>query len=352
MTENIQEIEKEVELPLEQEPSLRDTIEEVRENIKTREDGASKKVKTEKAERVRAEDGKFVKKDEIAAPVRKNAAQQVSHETEIKVEPEIKIPKSFGAQVQSKWKELPREIQQELAKREDDTHKALAAQDEDRLFGKQIRETSHPYLPIIRGEGGDVNRAFTEFLNTAYLLRTRSPQEKGQLLLQLAQQFGADLRGASQTQGPVDPRYAQLTQEVQSLKSTLQQQLELKKQTEDGELKRQIDAFASDPAHEHFETVKAEMASFLKSGIAVDLKDAYDRAVYANPQTRSTLLEQQTAQTQEKRVAEQKARADAARKAGSSIKGSPGMAATKNGRILQPDLRSELRAQFAAHREG
>lgn len=343
MDQAIEQIEGE--LPLSQpEPSLRDQIEKAVEEVKTKEP------EVKKADKPRAEDGKFVKN---AAPEKKIAAQQKQvNQTDETVarETEIKAPKSYSAAVMGKWKELPREIQQELVKREDDTHKTLAAQDEDRLFGKQIRDKANPYLAIIRAEGGDIGKAFDEFLNTAYLLRNESPQNKGRLLLHLAQTYGADLRGATQAQPNVDPRFNQVLQEVQSLKSVLQQQEGLKKQTEESELKRQIDAFAADPEHEHFETVKAEMASFLKSGIAQDLQDAYERAVYANPQTRSTLLEQQNVQVQEKRVAEQKARADAARKAGSSIKGSPGMAASKNGKIEHKDLRSTIEAAFAEHR--
>lgn len=344
MIDNTEQVIEE-EVPVEQPEapvSLRDTLVQVTADVKAKDEPEV----TEKKIRAKDNTGKFVKEDKLKAPTK------VAAQPEVKAEPEIKIPKSFGTGVQAKWKELPREIQQELSKREDDVHKALAAQDEDRIFGKQVRETAHPYMALIRAERGDVNRAWTEFLNTAYLLRTESPQKKGQLIMQLAQEFGADLRGATQAQAPVDPRFNQVLQEVQSLKSTLQQQQEFKKQTEDNELKRQIDTFAADPEHSHFETVKAHMAALLKGGIAKDLQDAYEQAVYANPQTRSTLLEQQHTQAQEKRVAEQKARADAARKAGSSIKGSPGMGAVRNGKISQPDLRSELKAQFAAFRDG
>jgi len=143
-----------------------------------------------------------------------------------------------------------------------------------------------------------------------------------------------------------------LQQQVQSLQQTIQQQTELKKQQEDEAIQSQIKTFSADPKNIHFEAVKAEMAALLKSGIAKDLADAYDRAVYANPHTRSTLLQAQTQSAEEKQVADKKAKADAAKKAGSSIKGAPGMAALKNGQIVQKDLRSELRAQFAAHRDG
>jgi len=127
----------------------------------------------------------------------------------------------------------------------------------------------------------------------------------------------------------------------------MEQEAALKKQQEDNEIQGQIKTFAADPKNVHFETVKAHMAALLKGGIAKDLQDAYDQAVYANPQTRSSLLEAKTVSDNEKRVAEQKARAEAAKRAGSSLRGAPGIMASKDGKVNGLDLRSTIRAAIA-----
>ena len=94
------------------------------------------------------------------------------------------------------------------------------------------------------------------------------------------------------------------------------------------------------------------MAALLKDGLAKDLQDAYDQAVYARPDIRSTLLEQQLAEKEAKRVADAKAKADAARKASGSVTGSPGATAPSKSNVPERSLREELVANLAAARNG
>lgn len=79
-----------------------------------------------------------------------------------------------------------------------------------------------------------------------------------------------------------------------------------------------IDNFASDPANPrpHFDAVKEDMALLIRSGRAKDLADAYDRAVWGNPQLRASLLAEQQAKAAEdaaKAARERQAAADRAR---------------------------------------
>lgn len=277
-----------------------------------------------------------------------SVAPTVAAKAPVAEAPSVKMPHSVPKSMADEWGKLSRPMQEWMAKRETEIHGEITRNGEERQFGQQVRELALPYVPLIRAEGGEIIGAFKDYLNTAYQLRTATPQAKGQLLLQLAKQFGADLRGAVQPQANSDPRFNEVLQKVQTLESTLHTEREAKKQQEDSAIRSQVDAFATDPAHPHYEEVKADMAALLRGGIAKDLQDAYDRAVYSNPQTRSTLLAKQA---EEKRVAdEKKAKADKARNAGSSLRGGPGPSALKNGAIVQPDLRKALRSAFAEHR--
>lgn len=324
--------------------SIRDSLASALEESKARtQETTEKPVKTG---RERDEAGKFAKQEK-EAPKTAQKTKAVT-QPEVANQPEIKMPKSFPATHAKDFAALSRPMQELLAKREDDYHKELTKHDEERNFGRQVQGLASPYLPLIKAEGGEVVKAFEQYLNTAYILRTKSPQEKGQLILKLAQEYGADLRGASQAQPQANPVLQQMQQEIAALKGQLQQETTFKKQQEESALKSQIDMFAADPKNIHFEAVKAHMAALLRGGMAKDLQDAYDQAVYANPQTRSTLLEQINAP--EQRVAEKKAKAEAAKRAGSSIRGAPGMGAVKNGRIVQPDLRTAISSAFAEHR--
>lgn len=336
----------EIEIGQSEEPvSLRDQIVAARDKaVEPKEDAPIE----EKKLKARAEDGKFTKEPKIKTV--KSTEQQIEPVKDLTTK--IDAPQSYSATVKAKWKELPSDIQQELAKREQDVHKELTKHDEERVFGRQIRSVVAPYEAMIRAEGGTPDKAVAELLNTAYLLRTVSPQQKGQLIWQVARQFGADMSNTQQTQAAVDPRLQQMQQELQQMKGTIQQQQTLKEQQEQANITGEINVFAAKPENVHFEAVKAHMAALLQNGLAKDLQDAYDQAVYARPDIRSTLLEKQSADLAAKRIAETKAKAEAAKRAGSSVKGSPGMVASKNGAIVHSNLRDELTANLRAHLDG
>lgn len=332
---------------VEKQPSVRESLASAIEQTKA-------KTEEPKTGRERDEAGKFSKKEDKPEIIASREAPKVQTKAPVEVLPEVKMPKSFPADKAKEFATLPRPIQELLAKREDDYHKELTKHDEERNFGREIQKVVMPYMAQIRAEGVDAPKAIAELFNTAHVLRTASPQVKGELLWRTAQAFGADMRQGlqQQAQQPFNPVLQQLQQEIAGLKGSIEQEKALKQQQEEGALKSQIDTFAADPKNVHFEAVKAHMAALLRGGAAKDLQDAYEQAVYANPQTRSTLLEQNVKSVEEQRVADKKAKAEAAKRAGSSIKGSPGIAALKNGRIVQPNLRKELEAQFAAHRDG
>jgi hypothetical protein len=232
-------------------------------------------------------------------------------------------------------------LRAEIAKREQEFEKLATRQDEERNFGKQLKSVIDPYMPIINAEGGNPAAAVQQLLNTAYILRTASPAEKTKAVLQIAQAYGVDLSQASQPQAYVDP----LQERIERLEWEKQQQETAAQQREQAALASEIEAFAKDPSHPHYDAVKPDMAALLAHGRATSLKEAYDMAVYARPDIRSTLLDAQLRAAEEKRVAEAKAKADQARRAGGSVNGSPGLAVPNTG---APDrsLREELQANF------
>ncbi|HEY1430745.1 MAG TPA: hypothetical protein VGF39_03835 [Stellaceae bacterium] len=83
----------------------------------------------------------------------------------------------------------------------------------------------------------------------------------------------------------------------------------------------------------------------------VDLQDLYDRAAWANPSTRERLLAQRNDDEARKAADERKARADAARRAGSSVTGSPGPgAAPQDLGGPERSIRDEIRAHMGDRR--
>lgn len=343
-----------------EETSLREDLEsavrEVAERTETTPNAQQEKPEERdaKSAKARDENGKFAKETADnqdksqkgkTSPASENAAE-IAQVTK----PSITAPNTWTPAAKAKWNELPPEIQAEVAKRESEVEKGFTKLDEERNVGKSFKETISPYMPMIQAEGSTPIVAIQTLLNTAYRLRTSSPQEKGQLIMDLARQYGADLSQVSQSQPQTDPQLRAIQQELATLKNARQQELSAREQQEQEATTSLISAFAADPKNVHFETVKADMAALLKAGRARDLQDAYDKAVWASPDIRSTLLEAERQQAEAKRVAEAKDKADKARKASVSISGSPGATAPSKANNEDRSLREELEANFAAAR--
>lgn len=291
----------------------------------------------EKAARARDASGKFAKKVETPDAV-------IGQPTPPKP---TAAPQAWSASAKAKWSELPAEFQQEVLKREEEVTKGFTKFDEERNFGKQLKEVITPYMPQIIAEGGNPVAAVQSLLNTAYQLRQGTPQSKGQLILQIAKQFGADLSQISE-QTYIDPTIQQLQNEIAQLKGQFSNAEINKQQQEQASLNQNINAFAADPKNIHFDSVRREMGALLEKGLAKDLQEAYDMAAWARPDIRSTLIQQQSAEMEAKRVADSKSKAEAARMAGGSVKGGPGAAIPNTG-VPNRSLREELESQFRAH---
>ncbi len=90
--------------------------------------------------------------------------------------------------------------------------------------------------------------------------------------------------------------------------------------------------------------------TLLSQGITPTIADLYERAVYANPTTRSKLLAANQAQEQRKAAAERKAKAESAMRAASSVNGSPGTGGSPAERRGPRSLREQI-AEAAAELE-
>ena len=339
--------------------SLRDQLSNALTEVKENQENS-----VEKPSKARHEDGKFAKEKaekslKTEKPTTKIAKGTVeTPAAEAPVEPEVPMPKSYSKAVEASWKDLPKPIQAEINKREQEFHRELTKQDDERLTGKQFKDIVTPYMAQIRAEGGDPLFAVQNFFNIAHILRNGTPQQKAKILMDTAQQFGVDIRQAQQNQPQIDPVVNHALQRVQALEKQLQNQQATVKQQEEGKMVELVNSFASDAAnYPYFASVEAEMMALLQGGMFKDekpaerLKKVYDYAVHANPQTRSTLIQNAQLQSQEKRVADQKAKADAARKAGSSIRGKPGMLAPQGQAPSSGSLREQLRASMHEARE-
>lgn len=330
------------------EPTLRETLEAaVAEHREAPADDVteSKPVAAEvekPATEGRDETGRFKAKEAdktaVAAPVTPPAAIKAP-------------PNKWPVDRKEKFAKLAPDVQDMILEREKEVEEGFTRIDDERKFGKELKEIVTPYLATIQAEGGTPQGAFRDLLNTSHILRTGSPDMKARAVTQAIQQFGVDVRlisqmlqGHQQQPQQYSAPQPQVTPEV--IQNTVQQ--ELQKQLEAAKIQQEYTAFSSNPKNAHFasQPVQAKMASLLKDGQAKDYQDAYDQACWAVPEIRQMMLTAQAAETDSKRKEEMAAK----RKAGSSVSGSPGITVPNSG-TPNRSLREEIAANLAAQRQ-
>lgn len=256
-------------------------------------------------------------------------------------------PVALSGAIKAKWKDLPADVRAEWKKREDDIHRQMTAQDGDLAVGRRIKEIAQPYEAIIRSEGGTVEGAFKDLLNTSYILRVGSPQQKAQAVMEAIRQFNVDLTPYFSGQENQHNPISALQQEIQFLRqnqinpSAIKTQLQ--EEMERDRIMSEIQAFAANPANVHFEEVKSIMGSLIASGKARDLREAYDSAIWSVPSIRAELEAQAEKAKAEKKKAEMAAKKNAA----ASVSGSHG-SASPNANAPKKSLEDELREQMQA----
>lgn len=256
-------------------------------------------------------------------PVSKNTSSTTIAEPAASA-PAIEAPLAYSKYVREKWKDLPPDVQAELAKREDDIHKAMTRHDGDLQLGREIKEVVTPYMPLLRSYGVAPKDAISNMMNTYHILYQGTPMQKANLIRETIRQHGIDIGQITTEQAAVNPELEALRQEIYQLRQQANPEIikkTLQEEMEHSNIQAEVNAFASDPANLHYETVKPLMASLLGTGAANSMKEAYEMACKAHPAISSTI----EAQRQAAAEAKKKAELEAKKKASTSIAGSSGV---------------------------
>jgi hypothetical protein len=283
---------------------------------------------------VRDESGRFAKKEESV----EEAIEVTQAEENLPEVPLKRPPSSWKKETQAEWDKLPSHVQDDVLRRESDFHRGIEQYKVHAQRAQAYDQAIAPYQQTLQALGVPADQAIGALFKADHLLRSSAPHEKAAYFAKLAQDYGVQL-GDIQAPPPVDPAYQALLNEVRTLKQTESQREQHRQQQEQQQLNSQIAAFSE--GKEHFDTVREDMAALLQAGRAQDLEAAYDMAIWARPDLRSGLLQQQT------RAAEEKARAVAQRQraqtAAVSVKGSSPVSSSS---ANPTDLRALLESQF------
>jgi hypothetical protein len=256
----------------------------------------------ETAERIRDERGRFAPKTPASETSEEGAIDDAT-QPEITTEAEpatvqpIEPPARWSEADKQKFAALPREAQEILLER-------VKATDADYTRKTQeiaeVRKQAEPLLAAVQPHEEYLNaiapqigvhpaQLVGQVIGFERVLRLGTPEQKAEVLQDIAGSYGIDLRAIAtgEAQPAPDPVINQLRQTV----ATLQQELGQIKSTTEAEHSRQvssqIESFASaqdangQPKYPHFNVVRAAMGQLLANGEASTMEDAY--ALAAKP---------------------------------------------------------------------
>ena len=234
-------------------------------------------------------------------------------------------PSSWKPAAKALWAQLPEAVRAEAYRRENDFLHGNKDLRETADFGKSIKQIMDPYRMLIEAENGTPERAIADTMRTAALFRVGTPQQKLDALFQIDKQFNAGLtqfiqseftRLSAQQQGEpgqspvaapqqpfVDPRVDQIMASLQAQERAQTAQAEQASNraveefmAEKGADGQQLYPFVDNVIDDMSHRVALLRRQNPAMGHKEALKQAYEAAVWANPETRAVLISQQQAQ--------------------------------------------------------
>jgi hypothetical protein len=273
--------------------------------------------RTEKA--IAAKEAAPVAAVKPVAPELQKAAETVVPKAPVADPAIVKAPTSWKGTAQAKWEALDPDIKAEVHRREQDFHKGIAGYKRESELFKELDREIQPYAAMLRADNLTPQVAVRDMLNTAYLLKTGTPEGKATTLAQLAQYYSVDLTMLPAVvakleagQPVVDPKIAELEQRLAAVTGSIETEKQEAARQQFAGVVAETQAFAA--KNPHYEAVKLDMAALIESGRAESFQDAYDKAIWANPEVRAALLTEQEAARRQQAVAT----AAAAKKAAST----------------------------------
>jgi len=254
-----------------------------------------------------------------------------------------KAPSAWKKGAAEKFATLDPELQEEIERREADFHKGIESYKSKAAFADEISQVIQPFGQMIQVLGGNPQAVIHNMLVSESVARYGTQQQKVELAQRMLAEYGIDVNSLVNYEAPyVDPQLQNVQSQLAQMQSVLSQQEAARQQAEANSLNSEIQSFAADPAHKHFDGVKAHMSALLLNGTANSLQDAYDQAVWANPQTRQAVLAEQ----QQAESAARARKAKEAKAAASTNVRKAGTLPAKSGGDAPKSIEDTLRAQM------
>jgi len=283
-----------------------------------------------------------VPRDDQGKFAAKEPEQTMMQQAEQPVEEPVwkRPPASWKKDYHDAWQTADDRLKEYAWQREEQMKAGVQPLMEKARLADQFQEVLNPYMDTIRGLNIEPTQAVKALMEADHALRFSDPQQKQQLFMRLAQQYGVTLGGELQQQ-PFDPNISALQQELNRVRGEVMSWKEQQEQVQNQSLLGEINNFAM--RAEHFEEARPTMISLLQSGVATTLEDAYEKALRLDDNLYQQVQQSRQAQveTQQKVVANQAAKK--ARAAAVSVRSAAPGATTAT---KAQDRRSMLAEQF------
>ena len=201
--------------------------------------------------------------------------------------PKIPPPSSWKKDHWESWDKIATEnptLADYLTQREGEFAKGVSTYKQEYESVKPLADAMQPLLPILQQYRIDPAEWITNMGQAHHSLVFGTPQQKLQMFAKLSQDYGVPL------QALYDPQVQQqflMQQTIQPQPPAQQPDVKSLVQQELTEVfaKQDLDQFqaakdaSGNALYPHYETVRNTMAQLLESGVAQDLKSAYDKAI-------------------------------------------------------------------------
>lgn len=229
----------------------------------------------------------------------------------------VGAPQTWSKEAIAEWATIPERAKQEILKREDDMFRGIEQYKVAADIGMSYSKVVEPYAPILAAENIDPVQMFQSFAANHYLLTRGTPQQKIELAASMLQGYEiplAELLNYIADQdvdiNPPNPEIISLREELGQLRNFITSSQNSAQQEVTKRIDAEIEAFASDPAHPYFDELASDIQKLFESGLASSLAEAYEKAVFANPNTRQKEIDRLTAEKKSTADAEAQKRKD------------------------------------------
>jgi len=193
--------------------------------------------------------------------------------------PSIEPPPAWSADAKAKWSTVPPDVQQVIAAREAEAHKAITQTGERMKGYEALDAVIGPRRDALKATWGNEGAA----LQQLFQLSDFASSDPVGFVHWFAQQNRVDLSQltAATAAAPADPQVAALQHELSSIKSTISQQ---QMQAMENDIRAFADAkdAAGNSMRPHFDDIRVEMGQLIQAGLATTLAEAYAKASRTN----------------------------------------------------------------------